>query len=91
MTLVEPIETIEQLADAVRQRGMVAPAICIFELCKPFTGCLRELNPLFEQLQTLMCGRILIPALKTVLSSVDNVERLIQLLECDSSKGVASI
>ena len=91
MTSGKPIETIEQLADAVRRRHMVAPAIFMLELCKPFTGCLRELHSTFESLQSLLFGRELLPALKTLLTSVENVERLVCLLENDSLEEVPSV
>jgi hypothetical protein len=91
MTMGEPLETIEQLADAVRRRQMVAPAIFMLELCKPFTGCLRELHTTTESLQSLLFGRELLPGLKTLLLSVENIERLICLLERDSSKEVQAL
>lgn len=91
MTLGEQLETIEQLAEAVRRRRMVAPAIFMLELCKPFTGCLRELHATTESLQSLLFGRELLPALKTLLLSVENVERLICLLEYDPAKGIKAL
>jgi hypothetical protein len=91
MTLGEPIETIEQLADAIRRRRMVIPAIFMLELCKPLTGCLRELNASLESLQSLLFGRELLPALKTLLTSVDHVESLIGLLERDGEQEVAPV
>ncbi len=75
------IETIQQLADALKGRGVVVPAIFILELCKPLTGCLRELYGASESLQELVFGRELLPAIKEVLASSDRVEQLITLLE----------
>lgn len=81
MASPESPETIEQLAEAVRCRGLESPAIFFLELCKPLTGCLRELYGVSEPLETLVFGRTLLPALKQVLSSSEHVERLITLLE----------
>lgn len=87
----EAIETIEQLACAVRRRGLVAPAVFALELSKPLVGCLRELYGVSESIQMLLFGRELIPALQKVLSSAEKVEELIQLLEqSETSKGIAA-
>lgn len=83
----EPIETIEQLANAVQQKGLVAPAIFTLELLKPLTGCFRELYGVSESLQALLFGRELLPALKALLSSSEEVERLIVLLEKPQGQG----
>lgn len=77
----EPIETIEQLADVVRAKGVVAPAIFMLELFKPMTGCLRELYGVSESLQGALFGRECVPALKELLSSSEKVEAFICLLE----------
>jgi len=77
----EALETIEQLACAVRQRGLAVPAIFALELSKPLVGCLRELYGISESLQVLLFGRELIPALQSVLSSTEKVEELIRYLE----------
>jgi hypothetical protein len=90
MSQREPVETIEQLANIVRRRGMVAPAIFMLELCKPLTGCLREMYSTTESLQLLLVGREALPAIKTLLSSVDHVERLIQLLESEQTPEVSA-
>jgi hypothetical protein len=75
------IRTIQELAEAVRARRLTVPAIFILELCKPLTGCLRELYGVSLALQNLICGRELVPALQEVLESSDAVEQLITLLE----------
>lgn len=81
MTQPQSIETIQELADTLKSRGVVVPAIFILELCKPLTGCLRELYGASEGLQELIFGRALLPAIKEVLASSDRVEQLITLLE----------
>jgi hypothetical protein len=87
----EAIETIEQLACAVRRRGLVAPAVFALELSKPLVGCLRELYGVSESIQMLLFGRALVPALQQVLSSAEKVEELIRLLEqSEHSKGIAA-
>jgi hypothetical protein len=77
----EALETIEQLACAVRERGLTAPAIFALELSKPLVGCLRELYNISESIQLLLFGRELVPALQSVLSSSERVEELIRCLE----------
>ena len=91
MACPEPIETIEQLARAVRAKGLVAPAIFVLELMKPLRGCLCELYGVSESLQTLVFGREPLPALKEVLASADRVEALICLLERRSIKEPAEV
>lgn len=81
MAQPEPIETIQQLAEAVKQRGLTAPVIFTLEMCKPLTGCLRELYGVTESIQTVLFGREFLPALRQVLSSSERVEQLILLLE----------
>lgn len=81
MATPELPETIEQLAAAVRSRSLEAPAIFLLELCKPLTGCLREIYGVSEPIEAAIFGRALLPALKKLLSSSEEVERLIKLLE----------
>ena len=75
------IETIEQLAAALIERRMVVPAIFMLELSKPLVGCMRELYGMTEGLQRLLFGSELVPAAKALLSSAEQVEELIVLLE----------
>lgn len=77
----EPIETIEQLANVVKAKGVVAPAIFMLELLKPMTGCFRELYGVSESLQSALFGREIVPALKELLSSSEKIEAFICLLE----------
>jgi hypothetical protein len=86
MAVAEPIETIEQLAEIVRRGRMVAPAIFMLELCKPLTGCARELYVASESLQALIFGRTPLPVLRTLLSSSARVEELVQLLEREPAR-----
>jgi hypothetical protein len=81
VTQQQPIETIQQLVELVRGRRLVVPAIFALELCKPLTGCLRELYGLSEVLQEAIFGRQLLPALKELLVSSERVEEFITLLE----------
>ncbi|MFN4895073.1 MAG: hypothetical protein ACK5GN_11400 [Pseudomonadota bacterium] len=75
------ITTIEQLAQVLIDRRMVAPAIFLLELSKPLIGCARELYTMTEGLQSVIFGSRAVPALKQLLSSSDQVEKLIVLLE----------
>jgi hypothetical protein len=77
----EPIQTLEQLAQVLIARRIVAPAIFMLELSKPLTGCLRELYGLTDGLQRALFGSEVIPALQELLSSSERVEELIVLLE----------
>ena len=81
MSQGEQIQTLEQLAEALVGRRMVAPAIFILELCKPLVGCAREVYDATEGLQRVLFGETLMPAVREVLSSSDRVEELIVLLE----------
>jgi hypothetical protein len=81
VTQQQPIETIQQLAEAVMSRGLAVPAVFALELCKPLTGCLRELYGASEVLQEAIFGRQLLPALKELLVSSERVEEFIILLE----------
>lgn len=91
MTQPQSIETIQQLADAVKGRGVTLPAIFLLELCKPLTGCLRELYGASEGLQELIFGKALLPVLKEVLTSSDRVEELITLLEQREVQGATGV
>lgn len=75
------IETLEQIAQVLIERRMVAPAIFMLELSKPLVGCARELYGMTEGLQRVLFGSQCVPALKDLLSSVERVEELIVLLE----------
>lgn len=70
-----------ELAREIHERGFATPAIFLFEMSKPLIGCLRELYSCSRSLQHLICGRELAPVLTQVLSSSNEVERLISLLE----------
>jgi hypothetical protein len=81
MSKGEPIQTLEQLAEALIGRRMVAPAIFTLELCKPLIGFAREFYDATEGLQRALFGDKLMPAVREVLSSSERVEELIVLLE----------
>ncbi len=63
------------------RRGLTVPAVFALELCKPLTGCLRELYGASEVLQEAIFGRQLLPAVKELLVSSERVEEFITLLE----------
>ncbi len=67
--------------DAVVQRGLVEPAIFIFEMSKPLVGCLREVYALSEPLVQLFVGSPLATSMRAVLASSDETEKFISLLE----------
>jgi|LakMenEpi03Aug12_release.lakeMendotaPanAssembly.Ray.scaffolds.fasta_scaffold1531953_2 hypothetical protein len=71
----------QQLADVVQRRGLALPAIFTLELCKPMTGCLRELYDVSRALQGIIFGKELLPAVSEVLASSETVEHFILLLE----------
>lgn len=75
------IQTVEQIAQVLIERRLVAPAIFMLELSKPLVGCARELYGVTEGLQQALFGSQLVPALKELLSSVERIEELIVLLE----------
>ena len=87
----ESIQTIQQLADALRSRGLALPAIFTLELCKPLTGCLRELYGASEAMQGLIFGRELLPALKHLLASSERVEELITILEKQPGRDLRNV
>jgi len=91
VTQPQSIETIQQLADAVKGRGVTVPAIFLLELSKPLTGCLRELYGASESLQELIFGKALLPALREVLASSDRVEELITMLEQREVQGATGV
>ena len=83
MSKSEPIQTLEQLAEALIERRMRAPAIFVLELCKPLVGCARELYDATEGLMCVLFGHSLMPVIREVLASSERVEELIVLLERD--------
>ena len=62
---------------------MVEPAIFFLELSKPLVGCMRELYVMSEPLLRTLFGANASPALGTMLSSAEHVERLIVMLESE--------
>lgn len=78
---VNTIQTLEQIAQELIERRMVAPAIFILELCKPLVGCAREIYDASEGWQRVLFGERLMPAVRHLFSSSDRVEELIILLE----------
>lgn len=81
MSRREKCESLDQLASLLIERRMVAPAIFMLELSKPLIGCARELYGITEGLQRVLFGSQVMPVLKDLLSSVEQVEALIVLLE----------
>jgi len=80
---------LEDIAQSLRRRRMVEPAIFILELTKPLVGCMRELYGLSEPLQRALFGRDHdVPAIRDLLSSSERVEELIRMLE--SREGVTA-
>ena len=73
--------SLETLADSICGRGLGVPAVFFLELTKPLVGCMRELYGMSEPLQRLILGREASPGIKELLSSGENVEQLIQILE----------
>jgi hypothetical protein len=77
---------VEALVDAIRARKLVEPAILLLEMCKPITGCARELyratEPVFRSFISPAVGL----SLKHVLASAENVELLIRRLEAGATK-----
>ncbi len=74
-------QSLEALADSIRDRGVVEPTIFFLELSKPLVGCMRELYGMSEPLLRTLLGRSLSPAIRELLSSADQVEKLIVILE----------
>lgn len=72
---------LQPLVDAIVQRGLVEPAIFIFEMSKPLVGCLREVYALSEPLVQLFVGSPLATSMRAVLASSDETEKFISLLE----------
>lgn len=85
-------DVILPLADAIVQRGLVAPAIFLLELSKPLTGCMRELCVgAGDGLLRFAVGDRFAPAIREVLSSSENVEALITRLESYRDSRGASV
>lgn len=73
---------LEDIAESLRRRGLVEPAIFVLELTKPLVGCMRELYGMSEPLQRALFGRDHdLPAMRKLLSSSERVEDLIRILE----------
>lgn len=72
---------LESLAQAIRARKLVEPAIFVLEMSKPLVGCARELYRMSEPLMRMLFTPTLAPAVERVLSSSENVELLIRRLE----------
>lgn len=78
---VEVETDLESLAQAIRARKLVEPAIFVLEMSKPLVGCARELCRMAEPLMRILFTPTLAPAVERVLSSSENVELLIRRLE----------
>jgi|LakMenEpi03Aug12_release.lakeMendotaPanAssembly.Ray.scaffolds.fasta_scaffold935376_2 hypothetical protein len=75
-------DPISPLVEMVAQRGLVAPAIFLLEFSKPLLGCMRELCLCVgDSLLRMAVGERLVPSIREVVSSSDNVEVLIRRLE----------
>jgi hypothetical protein len=86
MLKTEPIQSLEDIAQILVRRRMVAPAIFFLECFKPVTGIARELYAATEGVQRALFGAELVPVLGDLLSSSERVEELIVILEKASSK-----
>lgn len=71
----------EDIAESLQRRRLVEPAIFLLELTKPLVGCMRELYGISEPMQRLLFGREYAPVIREILSSSEEVEKLIVLLE----------
>ena len=87
MLKTEPIQSLEDIAQLLIRRRMVAPAIFFLECFKPITGIARELYGVTEGVQRALFGAELVPAIRELLSSSERVEELIVLLETASGCG----
>jgi hypothetical protein len=74
-------DELQPLVDAIARRGLVEPAIFLFEMSKPLIGCARELYSFGEPLFSSFIGASLVPALKQAFRSAEDTEALITLLE----------
>jgi hypothetical protein len=81
MLKTEPIQSLEDVAQILIRRRMVAPAIFFLECFKPLTGVARELYGVTEGVQRALFGAELAPVIGNLLSSSERVEELIVLLE----------
>jgi len=87
MLKTEPIQSLEDVAQILVRRRMVAPAIFFLECFKPLTGVARELYGVTEGVQRALFGSELVPVIGKLLSSSERVEELIVLLETASGCG----
>jgi len=76
---------VKPLIDAIVNRRLVDPAIFLLEMSKPLVGCLREAYAFGEPLIQLLVGPTLASAMRGVLTSSDEVERVVSLLEATRS------
>jgi len=81
MSKPESIQTIDQLAAVIIKRKMTAPAVFLLELSKPISGLAREIYGVTQGLQQVVFGREILPVINQLLSSVEQIEALILLLE----------
>jgi hypothetical protein len=86
MLKTEPIQSLEDVAQILVRRRMVAPAIFFLECFKPLTGVARELYGVTEGVQRALFGAELVPVIGKLLSSSERVEELIVLLENASGR-----
>ena len=76
-----PINPLQELATSIQRRRLVEPAIFLLELSKPLVGCMRELYEVSEPLQRTLFGKEILPSVRELLASRENVEALITILE----------
>ncbi len=81
----DAIVDVKPLVDAIVNRRLVDPAIFLLEMSKPLVGCLREAYVFGEPLIQLLVGPQLASAMRGVLASSDEVERVVSLLEATRS------
>jgi len=82
-------EALDQMASAIEQRRLTAPAIMLLEMHKPLVGCLRELYAMAEPLALMLFGSTWSPVVRELLKSPDELERLIERLERSATKPTA--
>jgi len=78
-------EAVNIIVEMLESRGLSSIAIIALEMHRPLRGCTRELFRAFEPLARFLFGPELLKHLASLLDSDDEIERLITLLQGQSS------
>jgi hypothetical protein len=84
-----PVETLDQVASALKRRGLAMPAVLLLEMHRPLMGCMREMYTMVEPVALAVFGSTWMPVVRELLNSPEDVDRLIESLERPAVRGGA--